>query len=371
MKNIIIILIIIISAGFLFANENPMVLSLNGTGFYNSIRAAAIDVDNPNNQPMIFSVHISKNPGYTIENAYMFFTLKWNGNLIIDQSKSQFKEYALNMLNSNLPVNFTNRDIINENGSIYLAGAQPSISLSDFLNNRHFKSAIMNTGLFPDGTYEFIMEVRNGNTPGAQVLSNMATYIMNIHNINNITLLSPGTMAGQTIPEVSQRPVIFNWSANVNNPANTYIFEVREYTQSNTMNINNLENSGRTFYQQSNLISPLFTQNLPYVEGNYYAWRVSIPLVTDQSEFGMHPVISSQWNIFKYVSAASNIPNPYQALIDQLQSFQNPVINQIINQGYLPTGRFFYNGMNIPASQVQTLIPQILNSNNVVIEIVD
>nr|HPM01742.1 hypothetical protein [Candidatus Cloacimonadota bacterium] len=201
MKNIIIILIIIISAGFLFANENPMVLSLNGTGFYNSIRAAAIDVDNPNNQPMIFSVHISKNPGYTIQNAYMFFTLKWNGNLIIDQSKSQFKEYALNMLNNNLPVNFTNRDIINENGSIYLAGAQPSISLSDFLNNRHFKSAIMNTGLFPDGTYEFIMEVRNGNTPGAQVLSNMATYIMNIHNINNITLLSPGTMAGQTIPE--------------------------------------------------------------------------------------------------------------------------------------------------------------------------
>ena len=85
----------------------------------------------------------------------------------------------------------------------------------------------------------------------------------------------------------------------------------------------------------------------------------------------MHPVISSQWNIFKYVSATSNIPNPYQALIDQLQSFQNPVINQIINQGYLPTGRFFYNGMNIPASQVQTLIPQILNSNNVVIEIVD
>jgi len=159
--------------------------------------------------------------------------------------------------------------------------------------------------------------------------------------------------------------------ANVTNSANTYILEIREYSQSNTMNINNLENTGRLFFSQSGLNSPLFSQNLPYIEGNYYVWRVSIPLVTDQSDFGMHPLVSSAWNVFKYVSSSSNIPNPYQALINQLQGFQNPMINLLLNQGYLPTGRFYYNGNSIPASQVQTLIPQILNSNNVIIEVTD
>ncbi len=371
MKKLIIIMIFVMMMSLLIAQENTLALSVTGSGFYNSIKASAIDVDNPNNQPILFNVSITKNSTGTIDTAYMYFTLKWNGNLIIDKSKSAFKQTTLNMLNNNMPVHFNNRQIINENGSIYLAGAQPAISLSDFLNNRHFKSAIMNTGLFPDGTYEFIMEVKNSTQSNAQALSNVATYTMNIHNINNISLLSPGVQAGQTIPEITQRPVIYTWMANVTNSANTYILEIREYSQSNTMNINNLENTGRLFFSQSGLNSPLFSQNLPYIEGNYYVWRVSIPLVTDQSDFGMHPLVSSAWNVFKYVSSSSNIPNPYQALINQLQGFQNPMINLLLNQGYLPTGRFYYNGNSIPASQVQTLIPQILNSNNVIIEVTD
>ncbi|MCB5251297.1 MAG: hypothetical protein RBS16_00210 [Candidatus Cloacimonadales bacterium] len=371
MRRYLVIIALILLISSLFAQKMPYELNVFGNSFYNSIRAAAIDVDNPNNQPIIFTARIKNDSNNDVNSAYMSFTLKWNGNLIINNSMSAFKEYGLNMLNNSKFLMFTNRDIISEAGSIYLTSANPSISLSDFLNNRHFKSAIMNTGLFPDGTYEFIMQVKSGESPSSPPLSNQASFTMLINNVSNIVLLSPGAKAGQQIPSISQKPIIYSWSANISNPANPYMFEIREYAQESSMNLDNLGHSGRRFHFEDNLNSPLFNENLDYVENNYYAWRISVPLITDQTEFGANPQRSSQWNIFKYVSSSVSIPNPYESVANTLETLQNPQITQLLNQHYLPNGVFKLDNVNISASQAQNLISEILNAQNVLIEIID
>ncbi|HPY95810.1 MAG TPA: hypothetical protein PL063_01210 [Candidatus Cloacimonadota bacterium] len=370
MKKALIILILIISCN-LMAQKVPFELSLTGNPFYNSIRAASIDVDNPNNQPIIFTVRVANQSNRKVDEAYMSFTLKWNGNMIINKSLSSFKDYSLNVLNNtNSPLIFTNRDIINDNGSLYLSAATPSITLNDFLNNPLFKSAIMNTGLFPDGVYEFIMQIKSSNNPNSTPLSNEAIYVMNIHNVSNIVLITPGAQAGQPIPNISQRPIVYSWSANISNPANPYIFEIREFAQESSINTNNIANSGRLFYQETKA-SPIFNENLEYIENNFYAWRVSVPLTTDQSQFGGSPMRHSPWYLFKYVSSSISIPSPYTNLLPQLEALQSPVVSQLINQQFVPTGTFYHDNNKINASQALTIIQQILNSQSHVIEIID
>jgi len=375
-RNILSVIILLLFSTFLLANPNQINLTIygggyNNTGFFNTFKAASIDVDNPNNQPIIFNMMINRATQQTIQTANIYYSLTWNNIVIIDATHHcPLKQTAITMLNNGQTIQASNRDLINENGSSLLGASDPSISLSELLSNSNFDSAIRNTGLFPDGEYVFRMRIEDDN---GNFLSEQAEFTMTIQNVNNINLITPGTLAGGEIPNISNRPVLFTWISNISNiNANKYKLSIREYSQLTTMDFSNLANTGSNFFEIDNLVNPLFNQNLPFMENNYYAWRISVPLVTDQTEFGQPSSIESPWYVFKFTSASTApAPNPYQDFLNALQGLQNPNLLQFINQGYLPTGKVLLNGNNISPAQALQLLPQIINSGNVTIEIVD
>jgi len=371
MKKLIIFTFLLVF--FTMIQANNLNLQLQGNdfgGFFNSIRASAIDVDNPNNQPIIFRMNINRTGSDIVTEAYMHFSLTWNGNAIITNSRSEFTESSLQYLNQNVTLNLSNRDLIRNAGSQYLKAAVPSLSLSDFLNNRHFKTSIMNTGLFPDGVYSFTMQIKTDN--GQSLSGEPSVFNMTVSNVYNISLISPGSIAGSSIPEVSGQPLVFLWNSNIINSNNPYTLTIREYTHESSINISNLEGSGRLFYSSSHaLMSPLFNESLPFINGNYYAWNISMPVVTDQTEFGINSRFSSSWNIFKFVVATGDAPNPYQNISTFLNNLQHPLVNQLLQQGVVPTGNFYHNGNSVSYPQALNILQQLLNSEIVSIQIVD
>lgn len=377
MKKVFILLTLLFSVIMLSARDSyPISLNIsgggyNGTGFFNSIKAASIDVDNPNMQPIIFNMYINTVGSQSFASANIFFSLTWNGIVIIDNThRCPLKPTALQMLTNGQTITVSNRDLISENGNPLIGASEPSMSLSELLSNSNFDTAIRNTGLFPDGNYQFTMQIKDNNDNN---LSNESSFVMSVQNINNINLITPGVPVGSEIPSISSRPLLFSWISNITNAnANPFSLEIREYSQLSTIDFSNLGNSGSSFFSTNNLTSPLFNQNLPFMDNNYYAWRVKVPLITDQSEFGQSNFVESQWYIFKFGSASSNpIPNPYLDLLNAIQNIQNPTLVQYLGQGYLPTGKIKLNGNSISPAQAISLLPQIINSNNVTIEIVD
>lgn len=360
--------LILLLCFYLVCQAQLLQLSLTGRSFYNSMKASAIDVDFPNNQPVIFRLLISNQYNAQLSEAYIHFQLHWNDNVIIEESISKFRENAISNLNLSIPINISNRDLIRNEGSDFLYKAEPSLSLSDFLNNRHFKDSILNTGLFPDGDYRFVMVIKDQfGIP----LSNSDAFVMSIKNIYNLSLISPGVQVGSDISEVSATPVLFLWSSSLINENNLFKITIREFAQVSTININNIEDSGRLFFEIDNLRAPIFNQILPFIEGNYYAWKVSTNLTTEQVDFDILNDFSSPWNVFKFVTHSPQAPNPYQNVIDYLQSLQHPFLNQILADGYVPTGRFFHYDRSISISELSGLIEEIMNSNILNIELID
>lgn len=371
MKKIIIILFLSI-AFFQSISASQLNLQLQGgeltAGFFNSIRASAIDVDSPNNQPIIFRLRVNKVNNAEISNAFIHFSLHWNGNVIITNSVSEFREQSIDLLNNNVVLNLSNRDLIRSSGSQYLYAANPSLSLSDFLNNRHFKTSILNTGLFPDGVYTFTMQIKNADNIA---ISNESVFNMTVSNVYNISLIGPGSLLGSEIQEISGQPLNYLWNSNLINQNNPFTITIREYPNISSININNPESSGRLFHTATNLFSPLYNENLPYINGNYYAWNISMPIINDRTEFGINTFFSSSWYVFKYVTTTSETGNAFQNLSNLLNTIPHPIISQIISQGLQPTGNFSYNGATITYPQALNLLQQLIQSNIINIEIVN
>ncbi|MCK9330050.1 MAG: hypothetical protein PHY08_05710 [Candidatus Cloacimonetes bacterium] len=369
MKKLIIMTFIIVFAINIFANElNLQILGGSSNGFYNSINAAAIDVDNPNNQPIIFNVIVNKLSSEIINNAYIHFSLSWNNNSIINNSKAEFTQHSLDILNQGQSLNVNNRDLIRNDGSSYLHSAIPSLSLSDFLNNNQFKNSILDTGLFPDGIYTFSMIVKNDN---GQIISNEAVFNMTISNIYSIRLISPGTPAGSSITNVSGSPLVFLWNSNIINPNNKFTLIIREYSHETAINISNLDNSGRLFYQAEDLMSPLFNNYLPFINDNYYAWKITMPKISDRTEFGINDTYDSSWNIFKFSRTTEESANQYQSISDFLTNLQNPLINELFDEGVFPTGNFYSEDISLTYPQALSILQQLLNAEIISIEIIE
>lgn len=370
MKRIMLIILIAISLSSVFAQATQLILDVNGLrSFYNSIKASSFDVENPANQPLMFTVLITKTDPNTqfTQDLSVNVTLKWNGDNLISNVNVPFKEQKINILNNpGGSLFFNNQNVLIENGNEFFDEPDGEISLDQLTSNNAFKDALLNTGYLPDGTYEFILQI----VRPTNAVSNQATFSFTVQNVNNISLIGPGAPAGQNIVEAFGQSIIYSWITNSINPDNKYSIEIREYMQPQTMDMTNLAYTGRAFYSQSDITIPIFNQNLPYIENNYYAWRVKLPLITNLTDNNVNTFVESQWFVFKYVSSPS-APNAYQEIINILQNIQNPLLMDIVAQGYLPTGNFWFNGNEITPDQLQEILLQILNSQNYSVEIID
>lgn len=369
MKKIMLIILISLSLSAIFAQATQLNLNVTGRSFYNSIKASSFDIENPANQPLMFTVLINKTDANTqfTQNLSVNITLKWNGDNLISNVNVPFSVNAISILNTpSGSINFTNRQVLIENGNAYFNEPDSEISLDQLTSNNTFKDALLNTGYLPDGTYEFILQIISPT----HAVSNQEVFTFTVQNVNNISLIGPGAPAGQNVVEAFGQNIAYTWITNSINSNNNYTIEIREFMQTQTMDMSNLAFTGHDFYTQSNITIPFFNQSLPYIENNYYGWRIKMPLVTNQTDNQVDTFIESQWYVFKYVNSPT-APNAYQEIINILQNIQNPLLMDMVAQGYLPTGNFWFNGNEITPEQLQEILLQILNSQNVSIEVID
>ncbi len=370
MKRIVFIILLLINICILSAYDLGIIVH-DGPTFYNSFKASALDTSNPSSQPLLFTISINKlNPSVNVSNIYLHFSLTWNGiDIVTPDHRSKLKVNSESILNSTNHLSFNSREVLRDVGGQYLGSSTPSLSMSDILNDPNFKSSIMSTGLFPDGTYVFGFELKN--ELGENLASTPMPFVMVIKNANSINLIAPGVPVGTTIPKISNNPVMFVWNSNIVNGQNFFQLEIREFNQINSINESNIENSGQAFQHINNLTTPIYNQSIPFVENNYYAWRIKSEIINEQTSMGVTSTLSSPWFIFQYAQTQNSQPNMYQDIYNALSNIPVPLLTQFLSQGYYPTGQIKQNGQVVSPAQAQQIINQILNSSNYTIEILD
>ncbi len=316
----------------------------------NNMNTISFDPSDPNAQPMLTHLTVS---GIPIEGLDLKVGVYWNapqgagfetGKLVVADFESR--------PNTSFPggtVIFTNQELISDVGHPDFQNKGDSeISVSDVINaNPTLKNAVL-AGYFPDGNLELRIWVRPKSESTWDVPGNVdAQFFIKIRNAGAINLLTPGVAAGQNPPQISERPVSFQWNA-VSTGFNKSALVIKEYPANNPPSLNSIENTGNLFYQNDDVESG-FADFLAFNPGNYYAWQVSTKL---WNEFDYHSTrsqdnnlnLKSNWFVFRFVNESQNTSQAAADMQAQLNMLNNTTLRNLISQGYNPVGTVIYEG---------------------------
>ncbi|MDD2331908.1 MAG: hypothetical protein PHI68_04555 [Candidatus Cloacimonetes bacterium] len=329
--------------------------------FMNNLSTASFDPVKPQEQPVMTTLTISNITGPFKMRAQ----LKWNNQDLLPRNGIVFESED----DITGTISVTNRDLITNSNSLFFKSPTPSVSLDQIINSVPILEEAMFAGYFPDGT--LIMQVEFSVAPYS-VWTAPASFVIRIQNAGNITLLYPGVPIGQNPPLVSTVPVTFLWN-NVLTGQNTCSILVKEFPPTLMPNAENVTRQGSVLYQSpSDDKNPpvfQFSEFLPFRDGYYYAWQVSSTLYNEknwkvvQREQGSGGgSLVSNWFVFRFTSdtTTGTMPQEFEAILSFLN---DPAIQNLLGQGYSPTGVVVLNGRTYTGQEALDLINSLIGEN--------
>ncbi len=374
MKFTLLFLIVLLSFSVLIA-DNLLEISVSGNFYYNVLRISSFDVKNPQNQPIFFTVTGRNISGEVLSNIRIKFALEYNSSELLS-STVRYK--------SDLPqgqsFTFTNRDVFTELESPFFGSPSPKIEVSDVIDALpNLKDTILNTGLFPDGSYALIIQFVDADS---NPISDESSLSFTVRNPGGIFLISPGSRVGSNIPVIGSTPVNFIWSSNLINtydPAtgvgNKFNLIVKEFDDTSLLAPGSIETSGEVVLSIENLTGNFYNEFSNFRNNRYYAWQISTGLIDPSTgDFSAPNAIKSNYNVFKYESEAEGAMSEEEATNLFLLFLANLNLQDIMNligEGYRPTGTIEFQNKTYTGSNAEAVIRELMTRQIESITIVD
>ena len=366
MKKLLLFLFMMLLMVHLVADDS-FDISMNGIAYYSSFKINYVDPGAPLNQPTLFMMTF-KTPeqddsdtaselDYQIELSF-----SWNG---ADIFKTILVPLGL-AREFGSTIHITNRDLITSLGSPYFEFAPgEGISLNSIIeNNSQLNDLILETGSFPDGRYTFNAKVKGQNSA---YTASEKSYSFSVTNTTSLYLIRPGTRAGSAEIRNLADPLVFNWSCNSANPE--YVIEIKEFDEKSDLTVDNIENNGRVFFEDTIHYANSFQQSLPYNEGKYYSWRVGVKLFDDNflNNNNITKYKYSQYYVFRYSTSQENtVFNPFHDdLIKALYELDYDDVTALLESGYEPVDGIEIDGKFYFGKEAIQLIKQLLEVNSI------
>lgn len=324
------------------------------TRFYNVLRLSSFDFQNPNNQPIFFTLNVRNETEENIEDLYLHYSLSMNSGYLIDPgTRVRYKQ----TLAPGQQLVFTNRDILTETGSALFGIPEPQYSPIDIIDRMpEFRDVVLDTGLFPDGTYTFTTQFLDSSN---QMLSNEATQMIIVRNPGGIFLITPGAALGSTVQSVSAMPVNFIWSSNLaGSTYNPFTLKIKEFDDPAFLTPDYVDGDGYTVAEVEITGNTHYSDYLPLQEERYYAWQVTTSII--DAGLASPAEISSPYYVFRYSADPEyNQEATLNALRQYLLSLNIAWVNELLEAGFEPSGIINYNNTLWSGSGAENLVNEL------------
>lgn len=347
-------------AGAMTASFNPSTVQVN------SFNTASFDPTSPESQPVLTTLTIQNNTS----ESYIFrmkLTVKWNESTL---TTAEFRSKEA------IPANgifypLTNRDLITTSASTHFDEiGVGGITLQDVIENSSVLRRAVLAGFFPDGTVRLEVQVRPDDT--SSVYGNPAVFSIIVRNAGTISLVSPGVPLGEQAPIISTNPMSFFWNA-INTEFNQYYLNILEFPPNVVPTVNNVEAMGQHFWplNPTPVTGGVYSEYIPFVPGNYYAWQISTTLYTETNPYTRErdqSSLKSNWYVFRFAPQDQAPAITINELQAALSSLGNPAIEAIFSGGFAPIGVIQSDGQSMSGEEAINLIRSLVG-RNVVIDI--
>ncbi len=333
----------------------------------NSMSTSSFDPFVPDSQPLLTTLKITNNG--SPERIDLKVGVLWNGHFLVESTFESF-----NNLDGSLYL--TNRDLITNQSSTYFqTKGEATLSIDAIVKSNSLLKSAVYAGYFPDGDLQIRIWVRS-YAPEAWVIDPYSTgyqeFAIRIRSAGNINLISPGVAVGQTPPQINNAPIMFIWNS-LATGINDYRLIIREYAPNYIPNLNTVANTGNVFYETPLGLSEQsgFSSYLPFVNGNYYAWKIQTALSNEYNHgtTGNNASLNSDWNVFKYIIETDDTVSisEFQARLNMLN---NSDLLNFYMQGYKPVGVIEFEGKTYSGQDALNLIESLVGQD-ILVELKD
>jgi hypothetical protein len=351
-------------AGSALYGQNPNVSAMftPSSISVNSFSTASFDPSTPWTQPIITTLNIQNTSSQDFK-IYLRVEIYWSG-VSTPLVNANYLSKEVLPAGAMFP-SLTNQDLItNQASGPFNQVGSINFSLDEIVEQSTvLKNAVL-AGYFPDGSLSIKIYVQPEdegyqNWSGASV----ATFTINVRNAGVIHLINPGVRVGGNPTLESAIPISFIWNA-VGTGFNQYMLTIKEFPPNMPPTQNNVDVMGTVFHQQAIEEGVgSFADFLPFNDGYYYAWRIYTSFYSETNPSlrneDRQNTLSSDWYVFKYASDSSVIQNAneIQAILNMLNNIS---LQNLYNDGYLPTGTVIYNGRSYTGQDAVDLVETLL-----------
>lgn len=330
--------------------------------YVNSFKTASFDPTTPWNQPILTTLMINNTSNQDFR-FYLNLAIYWSG---ISEPLITAKYISEDLLPAHGQFDaITNQDLItNQASALFNRVGSINFSLEEIANRSPILRDAVMAGYFPDGILSLRVMVQPQSS-GHESFSgaSMATFSIHVRGVGAISLVSPGSPAQANPAAVDQNPVNFLWNS-IDTEVNQYRLTIREYPQNQPPEVNSLVNTGSVFYENE-VYGNQFSEFLPFLPGNYYAWRISTtrwtelnPRPAGNSRDEERGAVSSGWNIFQYTQMDGG-GDPICCISAVLNSLKEDKLETLFNEGFHPTGEIIWKGRSYSGQNAIDLIEQL------------
>ncbi len=357
MKNTLIAVLILLLAVNVSAQNRGLTATFSPASLnVNMLYTTSFDPFAPHNQPLLTTLEIKNllNASYPVD---LQVRVLWNNNLLVT---ADFRTKAGMGIPAFGSFFMTNRDLITNQASTHFEKLDAAINLQDIINASNLLRDAVLSGFFPDGTITIGIAVKQTGTPAWAAET---AFSITVQNIGNIYAVYPGNPLGGVPPVMS--PTGYLWNSLFTN-FNTFNLTIKEFPPNNPPTASNIETSGTIFYASpSQMTNSSFTDFLPYRDNHYYAWQVSSTIFTETSlpgrgrSGGTSGVAKSNWYVFQF-NASTDTQDQQSEFFTILSLLNNPLIINMLNSGWRPTGTIIHDGRMETGQSAIELLNSIL-----------
>ncbi len=357
MKNTLITVLILLLAVTVFAQNRGITATFTPASLnVNMLHITSFDPFAPHNQPLLTTLTITNhlNESYPVD---LQVRVLWNGILLVT---ADFRTKEGMGIPAYGAFYLTNRDLITNHASTNFVKLDDEIDLQEIINASNLLKDAALSGSFPDGTITIGISVKR---TGTAAWASETDFSITVQNIGNIYAVYPGNPLGGVPPIMS--PTGYLWNSLFTN-FNTFNLTIKEFPPNNPPTASNIGTSGTVFYAPpAQMTNSSFTDFLPYRDNHYYAWQVSSTMFTETNlpgrgrSGGTSGVVKSNWYVFQF-NASTDIQDQQSEFFTILSLLNNPLIINILNSGWRPTGTIIHNGRMETGQSALELLNSIL-----------
>ncbi len=321
----------------------------------NVLNTTSFDPDSPHSQPIMAQLIVRNTD---LETRFdLRVIVKWNGAEILSaymRSREPIAEGGQLVL--------TNRDFLHT-GTNELFSRMPgftnSMAMEDILNHSPVLKGAVMAGYFPDGT---LLQEVSVKTIDETNWSTPTSFSIIIRNASSIFLAHPGVPIGSNPTTMSTKPLTFMWNSTATG-FNEFSIMIKQFAPNSPPTSSNVNNTGTIFYQSNNVSGGTFSEFLPFMDNNFYAWRISTGVYNEAAPAGSrYPAgtAHSNWFVFKFSSDTSqgSGQDTAQELLGLLNMLNNSFLQSLLSNFSL-TGTIILDGQVYTGQDALNLIKEL------------